>query len=68
VSPWDSAKRSDALESQQDTASILRENHKWFNKGTNAPRGSDEEAQPFQRRSSHSISWQVFAAQSRSSA
>src|SRR5258705_6809528 len=29
---------------------------------------SDEEAQLFQRRSSHSISWQVFAAQSRSSA
>src|SRR5258706_4473826 len=29
---------------------------------------SDEEARLFQRRSSHSISWQVFAAQSRSSA
>src|ERR1700675_5204619 len=33
-----------------------------------APYDSDEEAQPFQRGSSHSISWQVFAAQSRSSA
>src|SRR5260370_21526192 len=29
---------------------------------------SDEEAQPFQRRSSHPISWQAFAAQLRSSA
>lgn len=29
---------------------------------------SDDETQPFQRRSSHSISWQVFAAQSRLSA
>ena len=29
---------------------------------------SDEEAQSFQRRSFHSIWWQVFAAQSRSNA
>ena len=39
-----------------------------FNKGTKrAPHESDDEAQPFQRRSSHSISQQVFAALSRSS-
>src|SRR3954464_11640100 len=33
-----------------------------------SPAPYDEQAQPFQRRSSHSISWQVFAARSRSSA